>query len=371
MYFLRNILSVFCWVCCSVSLFAQDIDYSKCSCDSIARYFTTMLSNSGTYSNSPMKDTTIKSFVNGFEREINIGKINWYWGSDSKISYGLINCIYKKDMDSIVVKYSVDNIIQLQDARGKFRFGEKYLSYYYHDVHIIDPEKKGRGIRYLNFATDSVVYKGTKISYYVLSRIPFAKEVKEEFKFNLIHERYINKSNEDSIVYRYYLPDELFYYGLTNYEIKKIERNYEPILFAKYGPLGRGNILNGEYLAFDYKGKKFMEINYSNGLKHGKYYYTPPVWTLVYGNSDKGQYLNGKKTGKWVYKRISAFSRFPKKYTIRYDENGKPKNPKYAKNDRQAIKRMELNESGDIYELELLYFNLYDQFYGSGYPFEK
>lgn len=367
----RNILSSICLVYCCVPLFAQEIDYSKCSCDSIARFFTTKLSNPESYSSDALNDTTIKSFIGRFEIEIEIGKINWFWGSKSEISYGLKKCIYRNESDSIVVKYSVDNIVQAQSATGKYRFGEKYLAYYYNDEHIIDPEKKGRGIRFINFASDSLIYKGNKIAYFVLSHYPFAKEVKDEFKFNLIHERYINKSNEDSIIYRYYLPEELFYHGLTKNKIKKIERNYKPILFAKYGPLGTGKMLNGNYLAFDYKGKIFMEINYSNGMKHGKFYYKPPVWTLVHGNSDKGQYLNGKKAGKWVYKRVSAFSRFPKKYKIKYDENGKPKTQKFVKNDRQAIKRMELNESGDIYELEPLYFNLYDHFLGSGYPFEN
>jgi len=371
MFLWRKILSTICLVCCFAPLFAQEIDYSKCSCDSIARYFTTKLSNTQEYSNFDLKDTTIKNFVNGFEREIIVGKIHWYLGTKSQTSYGLIKCTYKKEGDSIIVKYSIDNITQAQGAQGKFRFGEKYLAYYYHDEHIIDPTKKGRGIRHINFATDSIIYKINKVSYYVFSYFPFAKFVHEEYKFNLINERHININGADSVIYRYYLPDELFYYGLTKNEINKIKHNYEPILFAKYGPLGRDVVLHGEYLAFDYKGKRFMEINYSNGVIHGKYFYEPQVFTGQKGDYDKGQYFNGKKSGRWVYKRGSAFSMFPKKYIIKYDENGKPKNAKIAKNNRQTLKRMELNDSGDIYELNPIFFNLYDHFYGSGYPFFK
>lgn len=141
MFLWRNILSAVCWVCCCTPLFAQEIDYSKCSCDSIARYFTAILSNLDLDTDPNLKDTTIKSYVGGFEREINIGKINWYWDSKSKISYGLKKCIYKKEGDSIVVKYSIDNIIQAQGQNGSFHLGEKYLAYYYNDEHIINPEK--------------------------------------------------------------------------------------------------------------------------------------------------------------------------------------------------------------------------------------
>lgn len=368
MFCWRNILSAIFWVCCCNPLFAQEIDYSKCSCDSIARYFTTRLSNSESHSNSPLKDTTLKNFIGGFEREIEIGKINWYWDSKSKISYGLKKCIYRNEKDSIVVKYSVDNIIQAQGANNIFHFGKKYLSYYYHDEHIVDPEKKGRDIRYINFKTDSLIYTDNKNSYYIFSYFPFSDSVKNDYQFNLIHVKYKNISGVDSVIYRYYLPDELFYYGLTKNEITKIKRNYKPILFAKYeGPIDKMDELHGKYSAYDYKGNKFMEINYRKGLKHGKYFYMQQVWSGQKGNYDKGQFIDGKKSGTWLYKRGSSFSKFPKKYKIKYDYNGKPKNITISKNDKQAIKRPELNDSGDIYEYEPILFNIYGHFLGTGY----
>lgn len=202
----------------------------------------------------------------------------------------------------------------------------------------------------------------------MFSYFPFTESVKNEYQFNLIHVRYKNISGVDSIIYRYYLPDELFYYGLTKNEITKIKRNYKLILFAKYeGPIDRQDKLNGKYSAYDYKGKKFMEINYRNGVKHSNYFYIPQVWSGLKGNYDKGQFIDGKKSGTWEYKRISPFSAFPRKYKIKYDDNGKPKNVTIAKNDKQAIKRPELNDSGDIYEYEPIFFNIYGHFRGAGY----
>ncbi len=84
MFLWRNILSALCWVFCSASLFAQNIDYSKCSCDSL--------------------------FQKVFKKEENYLKdySDYYKGKRRYIENN--KCIIASDADSIIIRYKKETL---------------------------------------------------------------------------------------------------------------------------------------------------------------------------------------------------------------------------------------------------------------------
>lgn len=296
MFFLRNILPALCWVFFSASLFGQDIDYSKCSCDSIAKYHS-KIKEKETYKLLERRRDSLKTtlspveFVspyNGFTRTVNID--NYYFYID--------HCIYVNEYDSIVVKYTSNDVHsnRLKTANIDYRTLPKIVPY---DSSVYHIDLYGKII---------------SSEHYQWGYNPFTQS--PQFRFDLYERKLKTTSGKDSIFYGYYEPINLLS-KINKKDSIRMSKNYQSALRVHYTEDDSG-YYHGKFISYRENGKINESANYKHGVIDGHYYYNDNgTWC-----SCSGRFVNGKQRGRWNYKHYPVF-RKPYKETLWFGRNGK------------------------------------------------
>lgn len=291
MFLWRNILSAVCWVCCCVPLFAQEIDYSKCSCDSIARFYSQII-KAGKKSQSS-EDSTFVSQYNGFTRTVFISSIKDY---RTELKY----CSYVNSTDSIIVKYTSNEVHsnRLQIAKIDYRTLPVIVPF---DSSVYHKDLYGKIIR---------------SNHYKWGYNPFVNH--NYFRFDLELKIIRSIQGKDSVFTGYYEPVYLLIEGVTSKNDSiRFSKNFEPVLRVYYTQDDSG-YYHGKFTSYRENGKINESANYKHGVIDGYYYYNDGgQWC-----SCSGRFVDGVQRGRWRFKHHPIF-RKPYKETIWFSKNGK------------------------------------------------
>lgn len=254
----------------------SNIDFSKCSCDSIAKYYS-LLEKIGLYSSIYtriyVEDITITSSFEGYTRTIQVDPLN------SSLKF----CTYVNSFDSIVVNYTYNPVHsnRLDIAKIDYRTLPKIVPY-----------------------DSSVYHKGlnNKIEFsehYKWGYNPFVKD--NHFRFDLEIKRIRAKQGNDSIFYSYYRPVYLLEEDvISKKDSIRLSKNYNPILNS-YFTVDDSLYLHGNFIGYNENGTKKITATYKHGIEDG-HYYSSGAWC-----SCSGKFVNGKQRGLWSYKQYNIF----------------------------------------------------------------
>lgn len=309
MFLWRNILSALCWVFCSASLFAQNIDYSKCSCDSL--------------------------FQKVFKKEENYLKdySDYYKGKRRYIENN--KCIIASDADSIIIRYkketlwdserdSTEIVKSLHTIKTDSTVFHKKKNNHFSEVELYQRKVSDLEIEYNFFKKDFGLELRLKVFKSITGKDSAFTYISEK-SFTPVYE-YRSNFRQISMVFASGLPIKHTFSIDTN-----------------------GN-LHGRYIAYCPSGEKMTVQTFSHGIKNGYFYYATACrlmedehgeklkkgkyFSKYYNNKstgfeyEKGYYNNGVRTGKWL-QRLEFESVFVntgikyKRYVIKYGKNDK------------------------------------------------
>jgi antitoxin component YwqK of YwqJK toxin-antitoxin module len=264
-------------------LFGQSIDYSKCSCDSIARHHST-IKEKETYKFIERRRDSLKTtlspveFVspyNGFTRTVNID--NYYFYID--------HCIYVNEYDSIVVKYTSNKVYsnRLKTANIDYRTHPEIVPY---DSSVYHIDLYGKII---------------SSEHYHWGYNPYLQSPQFRYRFDIYERTLKTASGKDSIFYGYYDPIYLLN-EISKKDSIRMSKKYEPILRVYYTEDDSG-YYHGKFISYRENGKIVQNVDYKHGVIDGYYYYSDGgTWCQC-----KGRFVNGKQRGRWRYKYYPVF----------------------------------------------------------------
>lgn len=300
MFLWRNILSAVYWVCCCTHLFAQEIDYSKCSCDSL---FKTVL-----------KGNYLKSYSDNYQ-----GKRRYI--IDNK-------CITATDIDSTIVRYE-----------SKILF--------------ITENDTAETLKLITIKTDSILFHKKRNNHFSEIELYKRKVSDSEIEYNFFKKDFglelrlkIIKSRKGNDSAFHYYSEKLIapVYESNSRRIAFVYALKLPIkhLFS----IDTNGYLNGKYIAYCPMGEKMTVQTFSHGIRNGYFYFanackmcedsngekhvSGKYYGIYYNNEsngfeyEKGYYSNGKRKGKWITKQEKLIGYFFvesgnfKKYILKY-----------------------------------------------------
>lgn len=306
MFLWRNILSAVCWFFCCTPLFAQEIDYSKCSCDSIARYhsynyYVDETSFRGKY--GVLRKDNLISFTANYNDYKRIITINSF--GDTTF---LKSCTYINGEDSIIVTYRMGQS-NIQGRDWEAAYARK------------------------NNLPESFAMKKDSICFLFDTTIS-----KQHIEFYYWGYYWENDTNYLDIDYKWRLAFKIISYKksksvLYNYDYKENTMFLESII-----NLDSSGFIDGKYIAYTPDAKVKAIHTYRHGTKNGYYYHKEGY------EYDKGYFANDKQSGKWIYKRdkyLIFVTGQKKRYILKYKDNGEI----YA---RRFLFYKKINSDGDI-----------------------
>jgi antitoxin component YwqK of YwqJK toxin-antitoxin module len=268
----------------------SNIDFSKCSCDSIAKYYSLLdkIDLCSYTTKVYVEDITITSSFEGYIRTIQVDPLN------SSLTF----CTYVNTSDSIVVNYTSNQSYSWKLGGIDYRTLPKIVPY-----------------------DSSVYHKGlnNKIEFsehYKWGYNPFVKD--NHFRFDL--EQKIIKSNQgkDSAFTGYYEPVHLLYEDvISKKDSNRLSMSFEPVLRVYYTQDDSG-YYHGKFISYRENGKLNENVTYKHGVIDSYYYYNDgKLWC-----SCSGRFADGIQRGRWRYKYYPIFRR-PHKETLWFTKNGK------------------------------------------------